>query len=350
MFLLRIFTAAFFGFTLNSCGNLNPRKADALPRGDAFHRNAGAALEFYPEEESGLSYANGDSSSDAWIFLIAGSLRGANFAQEVVDQRRLWLERGAQPREIACYFVIPDKEHFDQDAEQYRKIGPELRACKLASFKVIAADLARSASTKKKDLYIYITSHGDRPLSYYGASSESQEEKAKFDWLVTKYPFLDRYMLALDATPEGTANIDGQLDAVDQGTAPDYVFLTPQNFKAALENFGPDTKKTVVLQGCFTGGFISDGRPEAREHLLSTINNITVITAARSDRPSFGCGLGDERTFFGGALLEALEASDTYLPHELNWADIFTTTVSTVAHLETEHGYNPSEPSWFSNR
>jgi hypothetical protein len=346
----RTFIGTVIGILLNSCGNLNPGRVPERQDHDPIQRGRTAALEFRPEAETGLAYATGETSADAWIFLIAGSLRGAGFAQEVIEQRRLWIERGADPSEIACYFVIPDQAHFDQDADQYRNLAPELRSCKLASMKSIAGDLARSATRPKSSLYVYVTSHGDQPLSFQVEESDDPVEWAKANWLLKKYPALDRYMLALDADPQGTTNQNGLLDAIDAGTPPEHIFLTPDNFSAALQKFPGETVKTVVLQGCYSGGFVNDTPSVDSSSTLTSVDNITVITAARHDRPSFGCGLGEETTFFGGALLESLREGPDHLPDAVDWPSVFAAASAKVTVLEGQFNFDPSHPVWFSNQ
>lgn len=71
---------------------------------------------------------------------------------------------------------------------------------------------------------------------------------------------------------------------------------SPQELRDALDDAGI-RNRIVVLSACYSGGF----EPElANEHTL-------LITAARADRPSFGCGSESTITWFGrGWLLEGL--------------------------------------------
>ena len=63
-----------------------------------------------------------------------------------------------------------------------------------------------------------------------------------------------------------------------------------------------------------------------------------VITAARADRPSFGCGTDAELTYFGRALLvEALNQTRS-LPAAFELAR------EAVAQREKDDGFEPSEP------
>lgn len=68
--------------------------------------------------------------------------------------------------------------------------------------------------------------------------------------------------------------------------------ITPQNLRAALDDSGIQNR-VVVVSACYSGGFV-DALRDA--HTL-------VITAARADRTSFGCGADSQITWFGKAFL-----------------------------------------------
>ena len=86
--------------------------------------------------------------------------------------------------------------------------------------------------------------------------------------------------------------------------------------------------KVVVVSACFSGGFI----PELKD------DKTLVMTAARSDRTSFGCSDEADFTYFGRALFaEALSTTD-----DLERA--FELAKVAVAKREKEDDYEPSEP------
>ena len=68
--------------------------------------------------------------------------------------------------------------------------------------------------------------------------------------------------------------------------------ITPKNLRAALDASGIQNR-VIVVSACYSGGFV-DALRDA--HTL-------VITAARADRTSFGCGADSEITWFGKAFL-----------------------------------------------
>lgn len=84
----------------------------------------------------------------------------------------------------------------------------------------------------------------------------------------------------------------------------------------------------VVVSACYSGVFVPALAGSRR----------LVLTAARSDRSSFGCGESDRYPFFDGCVLESLPASSDFV-------DLAGRTRRCVARREkTEHMSPPSEP------
>jgi hypothetical protein len=78
--------------------------------------------------------------------------------------------------------------------------------------------------------------------------------------------------------------------------------ISPEDLAGALSKSGI-RHKVVVISACFSGGFIDALRDETT----------MVITAARADRASFGCGTTAEITDFGRAFfVEGLNHNDTF--------------------------------------
>ncbi len=108
--------------------------------------------------------------------------------------------------------------------------------------------------------------------------------------------------------------------------------LTPAALDRALARGCGDAPTVVVVSSCFSGIF---ARPP-----MARANRI-VLTAARPDRSSFGCGAGRAYTFYDRCLLSAMDAGGT-------WRQMFGNTSSCVAAEEREDGFVPSEPqAWF---
>ena len=111
--------------------------------------------------------------------------------------------------------------------------------------------------------------------------------------------------------------------------------IGPEDLAEALQTSPSIRWKVLIVNACYSGGFIDSLRDD------STL----VITAARSDRTSFGCGAESEITYFGKAFLaEALNETRS-LP------EAFEKARSTVEAWETRDREDPhSEPQIASSR
>ncbi|RUL72219.1 C13 family peptidase [Dyella choica] len=86
--------------------------------------------------------------------------------------------------------------------------------------------------------------------------------------------------------------------------------------------------KVVVVNACYSGGFV----PEL--HAPGTL----VLTAARTDRSSFGCGSDSDITYFGKAwLVDALNRTDDFV-------DAFQFAKRDISDWEQHDKLTPSEP------
>lgn len=104
-------------------------------------------------------------------------------------------------------------------------------------------------------------------------------------------------------------------------------WLDPATLREALDEAGFEWR-IVVISACYSGGFVDALRDE----------RTLVITAARADRPSFGCGVQSEITWFGQAFLaEALNQT-------FDFGEAFRVARSRVREREREEGERPSYP------
>jgi hypothetical protein len=103
-------------------------------------------------------------------------------------------------------------------------------------------------------------------------------------------------------------------------------FLRPSDLAQALSAGCARAPTVVIVSGCFTGGFTAVQAP-----------NRIVVTAARIDRPSFGCSV--ERTY--AVFDECLLAS---LPREATWRAVIAATQNCVREQESGMQVAPSEP------
>jgi hypothetical protein len=86
--------------------------------------------------------------------------------------------------------------------------------------------------------------------------------------------------------------------------------------------------KVVVVNACYSGGFV----PKLRGP------GTLVMTSARTDRTSFGCGSDSDITYFGRAwLADGLNATPDFI-------DAFGRARTEIARWETKDSLEPSEP------
>lgn len=108
-------------------------------------------------------------------------------------------------------------------------------------------------------------------------------------------------------------------------------FLTPSGLDAALAEGCGAAPTVVVVSGCYTGPFATPP--------MAAPNRI-VLTAARADRPSFGCRPGREFTFYDRCLLTSLDTAP-------DWASLQAETRGCVTRAERAGRLTPSEPQLY---
>ncbi len=105
--------------------------------------------------------------------------------------------------------------------------------------------------------------------------------------------------------------------------------LSPSRLRVALDEAGIRWR-VIVVSACYSGGFIE---PLTDSHTV-------IITAAREDRTSFGCGNTANATWFGQAfLIDGLN-------HSLNFRRAFLRARHQIAEREQSGDHEPSEPQW----
>ena len=103
--------------------------------------------------------------------------------------------------------------------------------------------------------------------------------------------------------------------------------VTPADLSSALDGAGIEWR-VLVVSACYSGGFVEPLRGP----------KTLVITAARADRTSFGCGAQSDITYFGEAFFaEALNSTASF-------TDAFATARRAVGERERDEGFEPSRP------
>jgi hypothetical protein len=110
--------------------------------------------------------------------------------------------------------------------------------------------------------------------------------------------------------------------------------LTPDELARALSRGCAEAPTVVIVSACYSGGFAA-GR-------MAKPNRI-VLTAARGDRPSFGCQAHRTYNFFDECVLGVLPVSAT-------WRAVFNEANSCVRRMEHALGVQPSEPQAYLGR
>lgn len=104
--------------------------------------------------------------------------------------------------------------------------------------------------------------------------------------------------------------------------------LSPDELARALSRGCAAVPTVVVVSACYSGGFAAGKMAKP---------NRVVLTAARSDRPSFGCQVHRTYNFFDECLLGAL-------PQSATWRAVFDGANRCVRRMERALGVQPSEP------
>lgn len=271
---------------------------------------------------SPLQFAQEEKRTGYKAVLIAGSSENANFVQELSWFQRLLAERGIRDEEIACFAAVPDLIQYHADREQFDALAPFIRTCRPARRDEILATIQSSINQKPSDFYVYITSHGAEP------AAEENRDRYRSQ-CISQAP-----ALALDQSEEGCHATQD---------------MTPDALAAVMMN-ADSTKKHVILQGCYTGGFISMTRdPENAPSSLAALPNITIMTASRPDRASFGCNPGSVVTVYGYAIMRTIAGHQTKMEN-MPWHDIAKEVEKVVTEEEKRFQISSdkgSEPQFF---
>ncbi|EKU24458.1 C13 family peptidase [Xanthomonas graminis] len=114
------------------------------------------------------------------------------------------------------------------------------------------------------------------------------------------------------------------------GEDADYDTITPKELRGLLDEAGI-RNRVIVLSACYSGGFVP---------ALKSPDTL-IITAARRDRPSFGCGNTASATYFGRAwLIDALARTTDFV-------ESYRLATAEITAREQAQGEAPSYPQLY---
>jgi len=256
--------------------------------------------------------------------IVAGSSDNANFLQEIYWNYSWLLQKGYKTSEIGCFYAKPDLLQYAEDSEQFDEMKSLAAACHPIKRQQLLDSIRLSLRDQPENFYIYITSHGAAPV------------KGKQVELFKKNCLAQAPALVIDQNPPDCESNQG---------------LTVQDLADAMKH-AANTKKYLVLQGCYTGGFISaEDDPKAAPSPLAALPNIRILTASSAKQASFGCHPGAKATLFGSAYgLNVIE--DERSLDAMNWQDVYSNVKKDVSKLEKQlqlSRSDSSEPQFFEN-
>ena len=104
--------------------------------------------------------------------------------------------------------------------------------------------------------------------------------------------------------------------------------LSPDELARALSQGCTAVPTIVIVSACYSGGFTAGKMAKP---------NRVILTAARGDRPSFGCQVRRTYNFFDECLLNVI-------PHAATWRAVFDGAGKCVQRMERALSALPSEP------
>lgn len=337
----------------------------------------------YKTFTNGFSGVEGEINPKTRIFLVSGGYPNANFAQEIVDQKAYWLSQGYSKEQIACYYVPPPtgnfidgrfvaiKDNEIKDHEQFNKLKRSLEDCFMATSKSLLHHIESLEKENPSSIYIYITGHGTPPLKVLNIKEEPvspslndwvqvKAYKKKWKKIISLDQWSNTYTLQMGAARKksfDTYYYNDQLGMAlmfaeeNPNLADDYL-LTPRGLSRALNKLPNTTQKHIVLQGCFSGGFILPPQKAPGGHTLQNVQNLNVLAAARSDRTSFGCDSENQKTNFGEIYFNNLQQQKIKKFDNTDWKALHKQIKEEVLikekalKIDSKHF---SEPQFFSN-
>ncbi|MGY9105044.1 MAG: C13 family peptidase [Alphaproteobacteria bacterium] len=149
--------------------------------------------------------------------------------------------------------------------------------------------------------------------------------------LKADYQTINQTVTDLTRTARGGCFIYFTSHGLPQGMVVDGGLFTPQAFAEFVNGVCADVPSVIIVSACYSGVFIPALATDSR----------MILTAARPDRPSFGCGADFTYTYFDQCVLEMFPNAQTF-------PELATEVQSCVAaREEVEGAAPPSEPQLY---
>ncbi|MBC7743119.1 MAG: hypothetical protein H7061_13040 [Bdellovibrionaceae bacterium] len=151
------------------------------------------------------------------------------------------------------------------------------------------------------------------------------------------FPATSQYVLAAFDQMSKKAGDACLIHMTSHGTHGQGIYLSkagilpPKTFEQLLTKACGNLPTVVLISACYSGQFITES--------IKGPNRI-ILTAARADRPSFGCSADTRYTYWDECLLEELPVSK-------KWTDLYQNVSKCISKKETALGAKPSEPQAF---
>jgi thiol-disulfide isomerase/thioredoxin len=255
---------------------------------------------------SGLHAQSLDSQSQpAQVFLVAASADSANFVQEIEEQFKYWQERGVAPTQISCFWSVPHFGQYWSDRTQFQALKNFANKCKKATVENIEIEWNKTAKTRPKWMFMYVTSHGvgapkvQPDLTAFKGTNrgitESTFKTSACQQFFNPYILFDS--ISTRRTAISSSDINSGVIASCSGTESNIVLLSSIRLADFLKSVPAETRAVITLQACHSAAIIPASLPQ----------NATILAAASADRSSFGCDQAGHNTVYGRHFLTALK-------------------------------------------
>lgn len=195
---------------------------------------------------------------------------------------------------------------------------------------LVAGDTAQPVfENAVKAVSLWLGEHGVAPTDIHRLAASASPQDPSVEPATLKH-VLDRIASLHSRPGDGCFVFITSHGAEDSGVylARNDEMLRPGALAQALKAGCGTAPTVVVVSSCYSGSF-------ARGAMAAP--NRIILTAARADRPSFGCAAERTYTNYDSCLLAAL-------PHAITWQEVSAETRECVRSREDQLGETPSHP------